>query len=159
MIAHWSRVLMAADRFFIAFMSHVHLSWDLTGVATFFALLILGVGRHPLWQQIPAASARWVFLLVIGIGGTALAIQQIDPLRLATQPQQPTYLDRISAAVLYVFVGLYVFVLSAQITVETSVSQALATYIVLYLLLFTLLSGLRLISWISLVIYFHRNQP
>lgn len=158
MISRGSRVLVVADRFCRAFMNIAHISWDLTGVATFLTLVIFGIGWHPRWQQLPAAGLRWVFLFVIGIGGTALAIQQIDPLGLETQPQPPTQLDRISAAVLYAFVGLYIFVRSAQITAETSVPHALTIYLVLYLLIFILLSGFRLISWISVVIYFRRNQ-
>lgn len=152
MISRTSIVLIFVARFSIFFLTILRQSWDLTGLLTVLTLALLGIGWHPLWQDLPTIGIGWVLILVIGWGGTAVALWWITPFTLPSRSSRPTLDERFWKFLLYLLVAAGAFILSAELTLQDSVSQALNLYIRLYILIVVCVTFVRIVDW-TLMMY------
>lgn len=122
-------------------------SWDLTGLLTFLTLALIGIGWHPLWQHLPTIGIGSALILIIGWCGTAVAMWWITPFDLLSRSSRSTLVERLWKFFLYLPVSAGAFILSAELTLQDSVSQALNIYIRLYILVVFCVSLARLADW------------
>lgn len=151
MISRTSYVLVFADRFYVSFLTIIRQAWDVTGLLTVLVLFLLGIGWHPVWQHLPTLDIGWALILIIGVGGTAVAIWKIIPFDPESRSRPPTLDERFWKFLTYLLIASVAFILSAEITLQDSVSHALRVYIQLYATILVCVSFVRTVEWLRLV--------